>query len=96
VLNLCAPVTLLIFDDEIFENSDLIAVQPELLGRKTCAFLGTAASSKEVTGSSFAAPRVAGMLARLLSEFPGVTPLEAKSVLHRLADPWSKEISGSN
>jgi subtilisin len=53
-------------------------------------------SSKEVTGSSFAAPRVAGMLAGLLSEFPGLTPLEAKSVLHRLADPWSKEISGSN
>ena len=53
-------------------------------------------ATKEVTGSSFAAPRVAGMLARLLSEFPGLTPLEAKSVLHRLADPWSKEISGSN
>jgi hypothetical protein len=31
-VNLGAPVTLLIFDDEIFENSGSIAVEAKLLG----------------------------------------------------------------
>lgn len=42
---------------------------------------------KRVTGSSFAAPHVAGFLARLLSGCPGLPPLEAKALLHRLAEP---------
>jgi subtilisin len=46
---------------------------------------------KEVTGSSFAAPRVAGLLARMLSSYPHLSPLEAKSLLHRLASPWTPE-----
>jgi subtilisin len=41
------------------------------------------------TGSSFATPRMAGLLARLLSVYPDLSPLEAKSLLHRLALPWS-------
>jgi subtilisin len=45
---------------------------------------------KRVTGSSFAAPRVAGLLARLLGEIPSLTPLEAKALLHRLALPWAQ------
>jgi subtilisin len=43
---------------------------------------------KRVTGSSFAVPHVAGLLARLLSCCPDLSPLEAKALLHRLAAPW--------
>jgi len=42
---------------------------------------------KKVTGSSFAAPHVAGLLARMLSCCPGLPPLEAKALLQRLASP---------
>ncbi|MGH7969089.1 MAG: S8 family serine peptidase, partial [Limisphaerales bacterium] len=43
---------------------------------------------KQVTGSSFAAPHVAGLLARLLSCSPRLTPLHAKALLQGLASPW--------
>ncbi|HUF52012.1 MAG TPA: S8 family serine peptidase [Longimicrobiales bacterium] len=49
-----------------------------------------------ITGSSYAAPHVAGLLARILSVFPGLPPLEAKAVLHRLAQPFEEEIAGTN
>lgn len=39
------------------------------------------------TGSSFAAPRVTALLARLLSVFPGLSPWEAKALLLRIARP---------
>ncbi len=42
---------------------------------------------KQVTGSSFAAPHVAGLLARLLSCFPTLSPLHAKALLLELATP---------
>jgi subtilisin family serine protease len=42
----------------------------------------------ETTGSSFAAPRAAGMLARLLSVEPDLKPLQAKALLQVVADPW--------
>jgi len=51
---------------------------------------------KKVTGSSFAAPRVAGMLARMLSGTERVTPLQAKALFHRLARPWTKEVTAPN
>jgi subtilisin len=51
---------------------------------------------KVVTGSSFAAPRLAGMLARLLSEYPDITPLQAKSIFHRLALPWTRKVAAQN
>jgi len=53
-------------------------------------------STKEVTGSSFAAPVLTGLLARLISVFPNLRPLEAKALLHRLAIPWRKEVSAPN
>jgi subtilisin family serine protease len=40
---------------------------------------------KVVTGSSFAAPRLAAILARLLSIYPEITPIQAKAILHRIA-----------
>ena len=40
-----------------------------------------------MTGRSFAVPHVAGFLARLLSAHPDLLPLEAKSLLKRLAKP---------
>ncbi len=50
------------------------------------AWLGGAL--KKVTGSSFAAPHVAGLLARLISCCPGLVPLHAKALLQNLASPW--------
>lgn len=38
------------------------------------------------TGNSFAAPHVAGLIARLLSKHPTLTPFQVKTVLHALAD----------
>jgi subtilisin family serine protease len=46
-------------------------------------------AKKKVTGSSFATPHVAGLLARLLSGYPGLTPLQAKALLQDLAAPWN-------
>ena len=43
---------------------------------------------KKVTGSSFAAPHVTGLLARLLSCCPTLSPVQAKALLHQLAEPW--------
>jgi len=42
-------------------------------------------TNKRVTGSSFAAPHLTGLLARLISGFPELSPLEAKALLQRLA-----------
>jgi subtilisin family serine protease len=40
---------------------------------------------KKVTGSSFAAPHLTGLLARLLSRTPHLSPLAAKALLQSLA-----------
>ena len=45
---------------------------------------------KKVTGSSFAAPHVSGFLARILSCCPNLPPLEAKGLLHQIAEPWGE------
>jgi subtilisin len=46
----------------------------------------TGGESIVATGNSFATPHVAGMVARLLSKHPGLTPFQVKSVLQALAD----------
>lgn len=51
---------------------------------------------KKVTGSSYAAPHMAAILARLLSVYPDLPPLEAKALLHRLAEPYRPEVAGDN
>ena len=51
---------------------------------------------KKVTGSSFAAPRVAGMLARLLSVEPGLRPMQAKALFHQIARPWTEDLRAPN
>lgn len=53
-------------------------------------------ATKKVTGSSFAAPRLAGMLACLLSEEPRIPPLQVKALFHRMAQPWTRAITGPN
>src|SRR6266702_1938668 len=44
----------------------------------------------------FAAPVFSGLLARLLSVFPKLRPLEAKSILLRAAAPWTADIAAPN
>jgi subtilisin len=44
-------------------------------------------ATKKVTGSSYAAPHVSGLIARLLSLAPGLPPLLLKDLLHRIAKP---------
>ena len=44
------------------------------------------------TGSSFAAPHVAGLLARLLSIYPRLKPPVAKALLQEIASPWQSPI----
>ncbi len=51
---------------------------------------------KNVTGSSYAAPRVAGMVARLLSVHPGLPVNLVNAVLRHVARPWTPEIAGVN
>jgi subtilisin family serine protease len=50
---------------------------------------------KKVTGSSFAVPHVAGLLARLLSFCPDLPPLAAKALLHQVAEPWTEKLEQS-
>ena len=40
----------------------------------------------EVTGNSFAAPHIAGMVARIMGQHPDATPFQVKTILHALAD----------
>ena len=52
--------------------------------------------TKKGTGSSFAAPHVGAMLARLLSAKPGLHPLQAKALFQRLASPWKADARAPN
>jgi subtilisin len=40
----------------------------------------------EATGNSFAAPHIAGLVARILSKHPGLTPFQMKTILAAVAD----------
>ncbi len=53
------------------------------------------AGSTVATGNSFAAPHIAGMLARLRSVYPDATPFEAKSLLAQGATDPAVRTSGS-
>jgi subtilisin len=44
------------------------------------------------TGSSFAAPRVTAMLARLLSVYPSISPPQMHALLPRIVEPWSPDL----
>ncbi len=45
------------------------------------------------TGTSFAAPRVAGLIARILSVFPAIRPPMMHQVLASIAEPWHPGLS---
>ncbi len=51
---------------------------------------------KQVTGSSYAAPVVAGMAARILSVHPGLSTLALKETLRRIANPWHPDLGSIN
>ena len=42
-------------------------------------------STIKATGNSFAAPHIAGIVTRILSKHPGLTPFQMKTILHSLA-----------
>jgi subtilisin len=46
------------------------------------------------TGNSFAAPHITGLLARLCSKHPGLSPFEAKAILAATADNPPREARG--
>lgn len=48
------------------------------------------------TGSSLAAARASGLLARFLSRFPGVKPPVAKSLLQEISTPWHDTLAAPN
>ncbi|MFN2388369.1 MAG: S8 family serine peptidase [Actinomycetota bacterium] len=43
-------------------------------------------STITATGNSFAAPHIAGLVARISSKHPGLTPFQVKTILHSVAD----------
>lgn len=45
------------------------------------------------TGTSFAAPRVSGMIARILSVFPDIPPAMMHTVLSSVSEPWHPGLS---
>jgi subtilisin family serine protease len=53
-------------------------------------------SVKKVTGSSYAAAHLTGLLARILSRRPGLGPLEAKLVMQKLAARWPENPDDPN
>jgi subtilisin family serine protease len=53
-------------------------------------------AEKVVTGSSFAAPRLAALVARLLSVYPDLGTLQTKAILHRLGLPLTATVAAAN
>ena len=74
-------------DDQIFyyQRGTLVEFAAKGVNVKV-PWLGS--REKLVTGSSFAAPRLAALLARLLSVYPEIAPIQAKAILHKIAQPW--------
>lgn len=58
------------------------------------AWLG--GGTRVVTGSSYAAPVMAALLARMLSRTGPVHPTVAKALLRELAQPWSDDVATRN
>jgi subtilisin len=48
------------------------------------------------TGNSFAAPHVTGLVARMLTEHPHLTPYEVKTVLRAVASNAERKDGGCN
>ena len=49
-----------------------------------------------MSGSSFATPRLSALLARLISVYPDLSPVQAKAILHSIATPWRPELAANN
>ena len=69
-----------------------LLLQPAAAGRVRCATGSTSASPGAngewitATGNSFAAPHIAGLVARLLGKHPGLSVVHVKAILRALAD----------
>lgn len=74
-------------DDSIFfyQRGTLVEFAAKGINVKV-AWVGS--RERLMTGSSFAAPRLAALLARLLSVYPDITPIQAKAILHKIARRW--------
>ena len=48
-------------------------------------------STIKATGNSFAAPHIAGLIAKILGKHPHLTPFQMKTVLHAIADNATSE-----
>ena len=57
--------------------------------------------STVATGNSFAAPHIAGLVARIVSKHPGLSPFELKAILASVADnpgrrhPWRRRAAAA-
>ncbi len=81
-------------DDYFFFREGSLVEFAAMGERVEVAWMGGA--RKVVTGSSYAAPRVAAWLARLLSKSGPLSPLVAKAAMQRVAAPWVKKIKVRN
>jgi subtilisin len=55
----------------------------------TVAWLG--GQQRTVTGNSFAAPHISGLVAKILGKYPGLTPFLVKAILHATARNASRQ-----
>jgi subtilisin len=55
----------------------------------TVAWLG--GQQRTLTGNSFAAPHISGLVAKILGKYPGLTPFLVKTILHATARNRSRQ-----
>lgn len=53
----------------------------------------TGGGQRTLTGNSFAAPHISGLIAKILSKHPGLTPFQVKTILRATARNASREVS---
>lgn len=76
--------------DEIFHRPGKMVAYAARGENVEVAWLGGGSQLK--TGTSFAAPRLTGQVARLLGEAPGLSPALVIDLLPRVAEPWDQRL----
>jgi len=77
--------------DSLFFRSDHLVAYSARGENVEVAWIGGGVQIQ--TGTSFAAPRVAGMIARILSVFPDIRPPMMHQILASVAEPWHAGLS---